>query len=80
MRTKKMKVEDLEDNQKMIITKKELLEMASETAVDAVGEFIKQCGEMAEANWCPSMVEDLQRLFSAVLKGEPYSEPPEEEK
>lgn len=61
------------------MTKDELLETAKETATDAVGLFIKQCGEMAEANWCPEQVNMLERLFSKVLKGEPYAEAPEEE-
>lgn len=79
MEIKQMKVEDMSDNQKMIITKKQLIDMCTEQSVDAVGEFIKQCGEMAEANWCPAMVDDLQRLFNAVLKQEPYAPEPEEE-
>ena len=79
MEIKQMKIGDMSDNQKMIITKAELLEMASEHAVDAVQEFIRQCGEMAEANWCPSQVEMLERLFKKVLAGEPYAPEPEEE-
>lgn len=43
-------------------------------AVEAVGKFIAQCGEMAEANWCPSQVDMLERLFGAVLHGVPYPE------
>jgi len=79
MKTKLMKIEDLKDDQKIVMTKAELLETAKEQAVDAVGFFIKQCGEMAEANWCPEQVDMLERLFDKVLKGEPYAEAPEEE-
>lgn len=79
MNTKLMKFEELRDNQKIIITKAELIEAAKEQAVDAVGLFIKQCGEMAEANWCPEQVDMLERLFDKVLKGEPYADKPEEE-
>lgn len=79
MKTKLMKLEDLKDDQKIVMTKAELLETAKEQAVDAVGQFIKQCGEMAEANWCPEHVDMLERLFNKVLKGEPYAEAPEEE-
>lgn len=79
MNTKLMKFEELRDNQKIIITKAELIETAHEQAADAVGYFIKQCGEMAEANWCPEHVDMLERLFDKVLKGEPYAEAPEEE-
>lgn len=74
-----MKFEELRDNQKIIITKAELLETVHEEGADAVGQFIKQCGEMAEANWCPEHVEMLERLFDKVLKGEQYAEAPEEE-
>lgn len=74
-----MKLEDLKDDQKIVITKAELLETAKEMATNAVGLFIKQCGEMAEANWCPEQVNMLERLFDKVLKGEPYAEAPEEE-
>ena len=79
MNTKMIKLEKLKDNQKIIITKAELLRMAREQAVDAVGIFIKQCGEMAQANWCPEHVDMLERLFDKVLKGEPYADKPEEE-
>lgn len=79
MRTKLMKFEELRDNQKIIITKAELIETVHEEAVGAVGHFIKQCGEMAEANWCPEHVDMLERLFDKVLKGEQYAEAPEEE-
>ena len=79
MKTKLMKIEDLKDDQKIVMTKAELLETAKEQAVDAVGLFIKQCGEMAEANWCPEQVDMLERLFDKVLKGEPYAEASEEE-
>ena len=79
MNTKLMKLEDVKDNQKIVMTKAELLETAKEQAVDAVGFFIKQCGEMAEANWCPEQVNMLERLFDKVLKGEPYADKPEEE-
>lgn len=79
MKTKLMKLEDVKDDQKIVITKAQLLEMTKETATDAVGLFIKQCGEMAEANWCPEQVNMLERLFDKVLKGEPYAEAPEEE-
>ncbi len=79
MNTKLIKLEELKDNQEIIITKAELLGAAREQAVDAVGLFIKQCGEMAEANWCPEHVDMLERLFDKVLKGKPYAEAPEEE-
>lgn len=79
MEIKKMKVGDMSDNQKMVITKKQLIDMCSEQSVDAVSEFIKQCGEVAEANWCPAHVDMLERLFNAVLKGEQYAPEPEEE-
>lgn len=79
MKTKLMKFEELRDNQKIIITKAELLETVHEEAADAVGQFIKQCGEMAEANWCPEHVDMLEHLFDKVLKGEPYAEAPKEE-
>lgn len=39
-----------------------------------VGEFINQCGAMAEENWLPSQVEMLERLFGAVLNGCKYDE------
>lgn len=79
MKTKLMKLEDLKDDQKIVITKAQLLEMTKETATDAVSLFITQCGEMAEANWCPEQVNMLERLFDKVLKGEPYAEAPEED-
>lgn len=78
MKTKLMKFEELKDNHEIIITKAELIETVHEEAADAVGQFIKQCGEMAEANWCPEHVDMLQRLFDKVLKGEQYAEVPEE--
>lgn len=74
MNTKLMKLEDVKDNQEIIMTKAELIETAKEQAVDAVGLFIKQCGEMAEANWCPEHVDMLERLFDKVLKGKPYAD------
>lgn len=79
MKTKLMKLEDLKDDQKIVITKAQLLEMSKEMTTNAVGLFIKQCGEMAEANWCPEQVNMLERLFDKVLKGEPYAEAPEED-
>ena len=39
-----------------------------------VGEFINQCGAMAEENWLLSQVEMLERLFGAVLHGCKYDE------
>lgn len=72
MNTKLIKLEELKDNQEIIITKAELLGIAKEQAVDVVGLFIKQCGEMAEANWAPKHVDMLEHLFEKVLKGEPY--------
>ena len=74
MNTKLMKLTELKDDQKIVITKAELIETAKEQAVDAVGLFIKQCGEMAEANWCPEHVDMLERLFDKVLKGKPYAD------
>ena len=41
---------------------------------DLVGEFINQCGAMAEENWLLSQVEMLERLFGAVLHGCKYDE------
>lgn len=79
MNTKLIKFAELKDSQKINITKAELIETASELTADAVGRFIKQCGEMAQANWCPEHVDMLERLFDKVLKGEPYAEAPEEE-
>lgn len=79
MQIVKLKLEDVKDDQQLIITKRELLENYSEFATNAIGEFINQCGEMAEANWCSSQTEMLQRLFNAVLRGEPYAPKPEEE-
>ena len=46
---------------------------AIDDMASAVGLFIAQCGEMAEANWCPSQVEMLKRLFGAVLEGCEYA-------
>lgn len=79
MNTKLIKYAELNDSQKIIITKAELIETASELTADAVGRFIMQCGEMAEANWCSEHVDMLERLFDKVLKGEPYADKPEEE-
>lgn len=79
MQIAKLKFEDVKDDQQLIITKRELLEDCSEFATNAVEEFINQCGEMAEANWCSGQVEMLIKLFNAVLKGEPYAPEPEEE-
>lgn len=70
---------DLDDDQELTLTKKELEDLAIEKAVNVVYYFVNQCKEMAEANWCASQVMDLGRLFAAVLSGKPYAEPPEEE-
>lgn len=79
MEIKQMKIADMSDKQKMIITKEKLLEYATEYACNALEEFIKQCGEMAEAHLCEGECKDINRLFNAVLKGEPYAPEPEEE-
>lgn len=79
MNTKLIKLAELKDSQKIIISKAELLETANEKAVDALGQFINKCGEMAEANWCPDHVAMLERLFDKVLRNEPYADKPEEE-
>lgn len=42
--------------------------------IDAVGEFIRECGEMAEQNWTPQQVLQLEWLFGAVLHHEDYAE------
>lgn len=80
MNTKLIKLAELKDSQKIIITKAELQDMANERAVEVLGQFINKCGEMAEANWCPDHVEMLERLFDKVLHNEPYADKPEEEK
>lgn len=80
METKLMNWNEIGDNQKIVITKAELLETAKEQAGDVLGQFINQCGEMAEANWCPDHVAMLERLFDKVLHNEPYADKPEEEK
>lgn len=41
---------------------------------NALAEFIKQCGEMAEENWTPQQVLQLEWLFGAVLHNEGYAE------
>ena len=69
----RVRLGDLGDKQKFLTNKEEILELCAQAATDAVNLFIKQCGEMAEANWCPSQVEMLQRLFNAVLNNEPYA-------
>lgn len=79
MNTKLIKLAELKDSQKIIISKAELIETANEQAVDALGQFINKCGEMAEANWCPDHVAMLERLFDKVLHNEPYADKPEEE-
>ena len=79
MNTKLVKFKELKENQKIIITKAELIETVNEQAVDYLGLFIKQCCEMAEANWCPEHIEMLERLFHKVLHNEPYADKPEEE-
>lgn len=79
MEIKIMKIADMSDKQKMIITKEELIEFAAKYSCNALDEFIKQCGEMAEANLCECECKDINRLFNAVLKGEPYAPEPEEE-
>lgn len=75
----RVRLGDLGAKQKFLINKEELLELCAEASVDAVSLFIKQCGEMAEANWCPSHVEMLNSLFNAVLNQKPYDKTPEEE-
>ena len=80
MNTKLIKLAELKDSQKIIITKGELLETAKEQAGDVLGQFINECGKMAEANWCPDHVAMLERLFDKVLHNEPYADKPEEEK
>ena len=70
---------DLDDDQELTLTKKELEDLVKEKAVDVVYYFVNQCKEMAEVNWCASQVFDLVRLFGAVLSGTDYAEQPEEE-
>ena len=79
MEIKQMKIADMSDKQKMIITKEKLLEFATEYACNAVYEFIKECGEMAETHLCEWECKDINRLFNSVLNGEPYAPEPEEE-
>jgi len=73
----KVRFGDLGAKKKFSVNKEEILKLCAEASVDAVSFFINQCCEMAEANWCPSQVEMLKRLFNAVLKNEPYAEQPE---
>lgn len=73
----RVRLEDLGAKQIFLANKEVILELCAEASVDAVSLFIKQCGEMAEANWCPSHVEMLNSLFNAVIKNEPYAEQPE---
>lgn len=76
----RVRLGDLGAKQKFLANKEEILQLCAEASVDAVNLFIKQCGEMAEANWCPSHVEMLNSLFIAVLKNQkPYDKTPEEE-
>ena len=74
-----MNIGDLKDEQEITITKKEIEDFTIEYSIYAMNQFIIQYEEMAEANWCPAMVEDLKRLFNAVLKGEEYAPKPEVE-
>lgn len=46
----------------------------NENTAAAVGLFIEQCGHMAEENWLPSQVKQLEWLFGAVLHGENYAD------
>ena len=58
----------------------DVLEEEVELALAVLSNFIEQCGEMAEKNWCPEQVEMLTRLFGAVIKGVEYADwDPEEE-
>lgn len=51
-----------------------------EASTIAVAMFIRECGEMAEKNWCPSQVDMLERLFGAVLHDCEYADwTPEEQ-
>lgn len=70
---------DMPDEQEITLTKHELLELGKEESVGFLMNFMAECKEMAEANWCPAMVNDLQRLFNAVITNEPYAPEPEEE-
>lgn len=73
----RVRLGDLGAKQKFLANKEEILDLCKDTAIDVVSFFIKECEDMAEANWCPSQVQMLQRLFNAVLKNEPYAEQPE---
>jgi hypothetical protein len=73
----RVRLEDLGAKQKFLANKEDILKLCAEESVGAISLFINQCCEMAEANWCPSQVEMLKRLFNAVLKNEPYAEQPE---
>lgn len=75
-----IKWSDLADDTELKMTKKEFEDRLKGFSTNAVFKFTCDCADMAEANWCPSQVENLERLFNAVLKGEPYAEPFEEEK
>ena len=75
----KTKLNELPDDQELTLTKKDLKEIQKEAATSAVMFFIEQCKQMAEENWCSSMVFDLGRLFGAVVNGKPYAPEPEEE-
>jgi len=74
----RVRLGDLGAKQKFLANKEEILELCANASVDAVSLFIKQCGEMAEANWCPSQVQMIQRLFNAVLNQKPYDKTEEE--
>lgn len=69
-----IKINDLPDDQELALTKKEFVNMMEDYATGAIYEFIGQCGKMAEANWCPSQVTMLERLFNRVLARKPYSD------
>lgn len=73
----RVKLGDLGAKQKFLTNKEEILDLCVDTAIDVVSFFIEECEDMAEANWCPSQVQMLQRLFNAVLNNEPYAEQPE---
>lgn len=80
MNTKLRKLAELKDSQKIIITKAALTKLVNEQATDILANFINECGEKAEANWCQEHVDMLERLFDKVLHNEPYADKPEEEK
>lgn len=75
---KKVKIGDLPDEAKILLSPSELSEFVKNNATELLSQFIIDFEKMAQANLSPDYCKAFYKCVNAVIKNKEFVEAPEE--